>query len=82
MIAESPVDSALLAMSGAFISILSTLKMPSVTGSCSHPTGTGMGATIFRLAITSAMAIIVLIHQAVFLAHSGPTGQIKPRSGP
>lgn len=82
MIAEIPVDSALLAMSGAFISVLSTLKMPSVTGSCSHPAGTGMGATIFVPAITSVVAIIVLIYQAVFLAHIGPTGQIKPRPGP
>ena len=31
----------LLAMSGAFIFVISSLKIPSVTGSCSHMTGTG-----------------------------------------
>ena len=30
----------LLAMSGAFIFVISSLKIPSVTGSCSHMTGT------------------------------------------
>ena len=33
----------LLAMSGAFIFVISSLKIPSVTGSCSHMTGTGWG---------------------------------------
>jgi len=63
----------LLAVSGAFIFVLSSLKMPSVTGSCSHPTGTGMGAIIFGPWITSVIAMIVLIYQAVFLAHGGLT---------
>lgn len=63
----------LLAVSGAFVFVLSSLKMPSVTGSCSHPTGTGMGAIIFGPWITSIMAMIVLIYQAIFLAHGGLT---------
>ena len=37
----------LLAMSGAFIFVISSLKIPSVTGSCSHMTGTGLGAILF-----------------------------------
>ena len=32
----------LLALCGAFIFVLSALKLPSVTGSCSHPTGVGL----------------------------------------
>jgi len=32
----------LIAMSGAFIFVISSLKIPSVTGSCSHMTGTGL----------------------------------------
>lgn len=32
----------MLAMSGAFIFVISSLKIPSVTGSCSHMTGTGL----------------------------------------
>ncbi len=63
----------LLAVSGAFIFVLSSLKMPSVTGSCSHPTGTGMGAILFGPWITSVLSIVVLIYQAIFLAHGGLT---------
>lgn len=63
----------LLAVSGAFIFVLSSLKMPSVTGSCSHPTGTGIGAILFGPWITSVLSIIVLIFQAIFLAHGGLT---------
>jgi cobalt/nickel transport system permease protein len=63
----------LLAVAGAFVFVLSSLKLPSVTGSCSHPTGTGMGAIIFGPWITSVLAVIVLIYQAVFLAHGGLT---------
>ncbi len=63
----------LLAVSGAFIFVLSSLKMPSVTGSCSHPTGTGMGAILFGPWITALLSIIVLIYQAIFLAHGGLT---------
>ncbi len=73
MIKESREILPLLAVSGAFIFVLSSLKMPSVTGSCSHPTGTGMGAIIFGPWITSVLSIIVLIYQALFLAHGGLT---------
>ena len=73
MIKENRETLPLLAVSGAFIFVLSSLKMPSVTGSCSHPTGTGMGAILFGPWITSVMAMIVLIYQAIFLAHGGLT---------
>ena len=73
MIKENREILPLLGVSGAFIFVLSSLKLPSVTGSCSHPTGTGMGAIIFGPWITSVMAMIVLIYQAVFLAHGGLT---------
>lgn len=61
----------LLAVSGAFIFVLSSLKLPSVTGSSSHPTGTGAGAVLFGPAVTSVLAAIVLVYQALFLAHGG-----------
>jgi cobalt/nickel transport system permease protein len=73
MIKENRDILPLLAVSGAFIFVLSSLKMPSVTGSCSHPTGTGIGAILFGPWITSVMSMIVLIYQAVFLAHGGLT---------
>lgn len=63
----------LLAVAGAFIFVLSSLKLPSVTGSCSHPTGTGMAAILFGPAITAVLGTIVLLYQALFLAHGGFT---------
>ena len=63
----------LLAVSGAFIFVLSSLKLPSVTGSCSHPTGTGLSAILFGPFITSILGVIVLLYQALFLAHGGLT---------
>jgi len=61
----------LLGVTGGFIFILSSLKLPSVTGSCSHPTGTGLSAICFGPWITSVIAAIVLLFQALFLAHGG-----------
>lgn len=63
----------LVAMSGAFIFVISSLKIPSVTGSCSHMTGTGLGAILLGPAAVSVLGIIVLIFQAVLLAHGGLT---------
>ena len=61
----------LLGVTGGFIFILSSLKLPSVTGSCSHPTGTGLSAIAFGPWITSVIGVIVLLFQALFLAHGG-----------
>ncbi|OED30057.1 energy-coupling factor ABC transporter permease [Methanosphaera sp. WGK6] len=63
----------LLALSGAFMFILSSLKMPSVTGSCSHPCGNGLGAVFFGPAVTAVLSVIVLLFQAILLAHGGLT---------
>ena len=63
----------LLAVSGAFVFVLSSLKLPSVSGSCSHPTGTGLGSILFGPGITSVITIVVLVYQALFLAHGGLT---------
>ena len=63
----------LLAMSGAFIFLISSLKIPSVTGSCSHMTGTGLGAILFGPFVVSILGIIVLLFQAILLAHGGLT---------
>jgi cobalt/nickel transport system permease protein len=61
----------LLGVTGGFIFILSSLKLPSVTGSSSHPTGTGLSTICFGPWITSVIAAIVLLFQALFLAHGG-----------
>ncbi|MEM3538858.1 MAG: energy-coupling factor ABC transporter permease [Nitrososphaerales archaeon] len=70
---EIPEAKPLLALMGAFIFVLSALKLPSVTGSCSHPTGSGLAAVIFGPAITSILSMIVLLFQALLLAHGGLT---------
>ena len=61
----------LLGVTGGFVFILSSLKLPSVTGSCSHPTGTGLSAIAFGPWITAVIGAIVLLFQALFLAHGG-----------
>jgi cobalt/nickel transport system permease protein len=63
----------MIAMAGAFIFVLSSLKIPSVTGSCSHMTGTGLGAILLGPAAVSILGLIVLIFQAILLAHGGLT---------
>lgn len=69
----NPRIKTLIAMVGAFAFVLSALKIPSVTGSCSHPTGVGLGAILFGPAVMSVLGLIVLIFQALLLAHGGIT---------
>lgn len=63
----------ILVMAGAYAFVLSALKIPSVTGSSSHPTGTGLGAILFGPSAMSVIGIIVLLFQAILLAHGGLT---------
>ena len=63
----------LLAMTGAFAFVLSALKIPSVTGSSSHATGTGLGAILFGPTPMAVIGMIVLLFQAILLAHGGLT---------
>ncbi|MFD7098964.1 energy-coupling factor ABC transporter permease [Streptomyces xanthophaeus] len=69
----NPESTLLLGASGAFTFVLSALKIPSVTGSCSHPTGTGLGAILFRPPIMAVLGTITLLFQALLLAHGGLT---------
>jgi cobalt/nickel transport system permease protein len=70
---ERPESRLLLAASGAFTFVLSSIKLPSVTGSSSHPTGTGLGAVLFRPPVMAFLSTIVLVFQALLLAHGGLT---------
>lgn len=63
----------LIALCGAFIFVLSALKLPSVTGSCSHPTGVGLAVILFGFMIVPVLGGIVLLFQALLLAHGGLT---------
>lgn len=68
-----PEDKLVVASSGAFAFLLSALKIPSVNGSCSHPTGVGLGAVLFGASPMAALGSIVLLFQAALLAHGGFT---------
>ena len=70
---EQPQTKLLLAAVGAFAFLLSSLKLPSVTGSCSHTTGTGLGAILFGPSVMALLGTLVLLFQAVLLAHGGLT---------
>lgn len=71
LIREHPDHKIIIALSGAFIFLLSSLKLPSVTGSSSHPTGTGFAAVLYGICVTSFLSLIVLTFQALLLAHGG-----------
>lgn len=70
---QAPRAKILLAMCGAFAFVLSALKIPSVSGSCSHPTGVGLGAILFGPMAMAVLGLIVLLFQALLLAHGGIT---------
>jgi len=72
-IRQNPEQRMLLGVATAFTFVLSALKLPSVTGSCSHPTGTGLGAILFGPAAMAPIGLVVLLFQALLLAHGGLT---------
>ncbi|MCT8976640.1 energy-coupling factor ABC transporter permease [Clostridium sp. CX1] len=63
----------LLGLVAAYVFVLSATKLPSVTGSSSHPTGTGFGAILFGPFVMAVISVVVLLFQAIFLAHGGIT---------
>jgi cobalt/nickel transport system permease protein len=62
-----------LAAAAAFTFLLSALKIPSVAGSSSHPTGTALGTLLVGAPIMALVSVIVLLLQALLLAHGGLT---------
>lgn len=70
---DKPEYKMLLGLAAAFIFVLSALKIPSVTGSSSHATGVGLSAILFGPAVSSILSGIVLLFQALLLAHGGVT---------
>lgn len=63
----------LLGVAGAFVFVMSALKIPSVTGSSSHPTGVGLGAIMFGPQVMFVLGPLVLLFQALLMAHGGLT---------
>jgi len=70
---KSPELKPLIAVSGAFMFVLSAIRIPTLFGSSSHLTGNGLGAVLFGPAVTSVLATIVLLFQALLLGHGGIT---------
>jgi len=70
---HNPELKMLLGVAAAFTFVLSALKLPSVTGSSSHPTGTGFGAVLYGPLAMAPIALVVLLFQALLLAHGGLT---------
>lgn len=73
VVKQHPEAKLLVAAAGAYCFVLSALKIPSVTGSCSHPTGTGLGTVLFGPGVMTVLGTIVLLFQALLLAHGGLT---------
>ena len=70
---DHPDQKMMVALSGAFIFLISSLKLPSVTGSSAHPTGTGIAVVFYGVGVCAVLSTIVLIFQALLIAHGGFT---------
>ena len=73
IIVDKPEQRLLLGLAGGYIFVLSALKIPSVTGSSSHPTGTGLSTILYGPFVTAILATIALIFQGLLIAHGGLT---------
>jgi cobalamin biosynthesis protein CbiM len=72
-ISVDPKSKLILGICGAFVFVLSAIKLPSVTGSCSHLVGTSLGAMLMGPAAMAVVGLVVLLFQALLLAHGGLT---------
>src|SRR4030042_2005641 len=62
----------LLGISGAAIFLISVFPIPvPISGSCSHPCGTPLGAILVGPFISTVLGALALLIQALFLAHGG-----------
>lgn len=71
LIQGAPRERITIALNVAFVFILSALKLPSVTGSSSHLTGTTLGTLCSGMMAMPLVGAIVLLFQALLLAHGG-----------
>lgn len=64
----------LLALAGSVVFVFSCLPIPvPMTGTCSHPAGTGMSAVLLGPFASILVAAVGLLLQALFMAHGGIT---------
>ncbi|MCX7770395.1 MAG: energy-coupling factor ABC transporter permease [Proteobacteria bacterium] len=71
---ENPLFMPLLGLIGAGIFVISAFPIPvPIAGTCSHPAGTGLGAIILGPFVSTVVACVSLLIQALFMAHGGIT---------
>ncbi len=63
----------LVAASAGFLFAMTAMKFPSVAGSSSHPTGIALGTVLLGVSAMPVLALIVLLFQALLMAHGGLT---------
>lgn len=73
LISADPRGRITFALNTAFVFILSALKLPSVTGSSSHLTGTTLGTLTTGVMSMPLVGFVVLLFQTLLLAHGGLT---------
>ncbi|MFH1021452.1 MAG: energy-coupling factor ABC transporter permease [Pseudomonadota bacterium] len=62
----------LVGLMAAVVFIISCMPVPvPVAGTCSHPCGTGMAAILLGPFVSSLIAAVALLLQALFLSHGG-----------
>lgn len=71
IVRATPGGAATFGAAGGFTLLLSSLKLPSVTGSSSHPTGVGLGVELCGPLVLAPITTIVLLFQALLLGHGG-----------
>jgi cobalt/nickel transport system permease protein len=62
-----------LGAAAGFLFLLSAIKLPSVAGSCSHAVGVAVGTILLGPRVMPALGCVVLVFQALLLAHGGIT---------
>ncbi len=71
---KEPYIKPLVGLVGAAVFVISCMPIPvPIAGTCSHPCGTGMAAILIGPALSTLVASVALVLQALFLAHGGLT---------
>lgn len=69
-----PAIKPMMGLMGAAVFVISALAIPvPIAGTSAHPTGVGMAAILIKPFPTAVITGIVLLFQALFLAHGGLT---------
>lgn len=71
---RNPIYFSLVGLIGAAIFVISAFPIPvPIVGTCSHPAGTGLSAIILGPFVSTVIACVALLIQALFMAHGGLT---------